>query len=77
MEHLLGPLWSAYARSLIKTQDTSGQILLHSTTEARWYFNENTIIVPRLHTGFFNIIPGVFTGFGILGTFVGLTLGLG
>lgn len=76
MERILGPLWSAYARGLVKTQDDTGRITLHSTTEARWFFNENTIIIPRLHTSFYNIIPGVFTGFGILGTFVGLTLGL-
>jgi ABC-type transporter Mla subunit MlaD len=76
MENILGSLWSAYARSLVKIQDNSGRSGLYSTTEARWFFNENTIIIPRLNTNFYNSVPGAFTGFGILGTFVGLTIGL-
>lgn len=76
MKGILGHLWLAYDRSLVRSRDNSGQISIHSTAEARWFFNENTIIIPRLNTGFYNALPGVFTGWGILGTFVGLTLGL-
>lgn len=76
MESILGNLWLAYDRSLVRSRDNSGQISIHSTAEARWFFNENTIIIPRLSIGFYNALPGVFTGWGILGTFVGLTLGL-
>lgn len=46
------------------------------TIAAEAFFNGATLIEGRLFTEFFKHLPGVFTGIGIIGTFMGLITGL-
>jgi len=50
---------------------------LNKTTEdANDYFNENSLILNNSNFRHFLTLPGIFVGIGILGTFVGLVLGI-
>lgn len=76
MTSLAGQPWKEYERTLIRKLDVDGNIRLYSTVEARLFFND-ALVNTRLNLNLYASIPGIFTGFGILGTFFGLTVGLG
>lgn len=48
-----------------------------STVAAEAIFNSQSVFEDRIHTEFFKHLPGLLTGLGIIGTFVGLINGLG
>ena len=41
------------------------------------YLNDTTVIFPKIPFGFYQAVPNLLTGFGILGTFLGLAGGVG
>ncbi|KVL17931.1 hypothetical protein WS95_18650 [Burkholderia sp. MSMB1826] len=47
-----------------------------STALAETFFTDQAIVDSRLKTDFFKHLPGVLTGLGIIGTFLGLIKGL-
>ena len=68
--------WNEYKKTLTPVQDSqSGIIRLYSTEAASDYVNF-TSITSRINIAFWQNLGGIFTGIGILGTFVGLVLGL-
>ncbi len=72
---LVGKMWNTYEKTLIhieKEEDTS----LYSTEDSELYFTSESL-APDINIGYWKNLPGVFTGLGILGTFIGLTIGLG
>ncbi|MFQ9448409.1 MAG: hypothetical protein ACLR4A_14680 [Christensenellales bacterium] len=46
------------------------------TCDVTQYINEDTVIYALGSTGFAGLAPGVMTSLGILGTFLGLVMGL-
>jgi hypothetical protein len=48
-----------------------------ATVPAETIFNSQSVYEGRIHTEFFKHLPGLLTGLGIIGTFVGLIDGLG
>lgn len=71
---LLRPSWQKYQKSLVKLQDEQGG-KVYSTVDAEEFFSFVTI-TKGLYAESFSGMAGIFTGIGILGTFVGLTAGL-
>ena len=73
-------LWKEYQGSLhIQTEERDGQLKTidtRATVPSELYFNSQTVVDNRLHTEFFKHFPSLFTGIGIIGTFIGLTHGL-
>lgn len=75
-------LWHEFRKTLHeqKELDTeTGQfevVALRPTVPAEMFFNTQVLVDNRLHTEFFKHLPGIFTGVGIIGTFMGLILGL-
>ena len=74
-------LWSEYSKTLHpqREDDTSGQsriVRWRATALAETFFTEQAIVDSRLRTEFFKHLPGVLTGLGIIGTFLGLIKGL-
>jgi ABC-type transporter Mla subunit MlaD len=51
-------------------------VTLRATVPAETYFTEELIVNSPLSAEFFKHVPGIFTGFGIIGTFLGLLFGL-
>ena len=47
-----------------------------ATTPASYYFSAQSIVDTPLHAEYFKHLPGILTGLGIIGTFLGLMLGL-
>ena len=50
---------------------------IRNTSEVSAYLNDTTIIFPRISFGFYQSVPNLLTGLGILGTFIGLAFGVG
>jgi len=77
----LSHLWNEYSKTLHpqKKDDEHGQsqiVRWRSTALAENFFTEQAIVDSRLKTEFYKHLPGVLTGLGIIGTFLGLIKGL-
>lgn len=76
----LAHLWKEYQDSLhIQRVERDGQMHIESvraTLPAEMFFNGQFVVDSRLRTEFFKHLPGLFTGTGIIGTFLGLIDGL-
>lgn len=66
--------WNQYERSLFKATSDEG-VKVFSTIDAEEYFNIKTM-TEGSGIGFWQNLAGIFTGVGLLGTFVGITIGL-
>lgn len=74
---LLKNIWIAYSKTLIKFKDDDGNDVIYSTTYAEDFFNlENVFDNNKINISFWQNIGGIFTGLGIFGTFIGLTIGV-
>jgi chromosome segregation ATPase len=51
-------------------------VALRATVPAETFFNPQAVVDNRLRTEFFKHLPGICTGLGIIGTFLGLIQGL-
>jgi hypothetical protein len=51
-------------------------VAYRSTVPAEVFFSSQALVDSRLRTEFFKHLPGIFTGLGIIGTFLGLLQGL-
>jgi hypothetical protein len=69
---LLQEEWWQYAQTFL-SQEGERQ---RTNEEAEVYFNEQNILAHRLDLRYWQALPGIFLGLGILGTFVGLTFGI-
>jgi len=75
-------LWEEFHKTLHQQKELNpktGQfeiIALRPTVPAEMFFNSQSLVDNRLRTEFFKHLPGIFTGVGIIGTFLGLILGL-
>lgn len=73
-------LWKEFQDTLHRQrEEREGQMVtvaLRATAPAEFYFNSQYVIEGRLRTEFFKHLPGIFTGVGIIGTFLGLITGL-
>jgi hypothetical protein len=84
----LGHLWTEYQHTIHKQYNQGykpasaregGQVaqpILRSTVPAASVFTTEAMVDSRLSTEFFKHLPGLFTGIGIIGTFLGLIQGL-
>lgn len=67
---LLAPVWRNFEKSLTKTKEQT-----YSTVDAAEFFSPQNL-TRGMNMTFWQSYGGIFTGLGILGTFVGLTYGL-
>lgn len=76
---LLG-LWKEFAKTLHEQRELrNGELqttAVFSTVTADAYFNPESVFEGPVNSEFFKHLPGVLTGFGIIGTFLGLIQGL-
>lgn len=76
----LSHLWREYQDTLHKQhEERDGRetvVAVRETVPAEIYFNNISLVDSWLKTEFFKHLPGIFTGIGIIGTFVGLINGL-
>ncbi len=80
----LNHLWREYKKTLFPQRTDGGNDEHGQSSIVRWratalaetFFTEQAIVDSRLKTEFFKHVPGVLTGLGIIGTFLGLIKGL-
>lgn len=81
-DRVLAHLWSEYAETLHKQKAPNSLtaveevVAVRATLPAEAFFSPQTLVDNRLHVEFFKHLPGIFTGVGIIGTFLGLINGL-
>lgn len=78
---VLAHLWSEYAKTL-HSQSEDGEngqrriVRWRATALADNFFSEQAVVDIRLKTEYYKHLPGILTGLGIIGTFLGLIIGL-
>ena len=75
-EEAFGLPWKEFVETLVLPEPDSGAPI-RNTGEVSRYLNDATIIFPRIPFGFYQAVPNLLTGVGILGTFLGLAAGVG
>ncbi|MFZ1665128.1 MAG: anti-phage ZorAB system protein ZorA, partial [Flavobacteriales bacterium] len=79
---LFNHLWTEYEQTLHKQRRINPQtgveelIAIRSTAPAEMFFSPSVLVDSQLHIEFFKHLPGILTGLGIIGTFLGLIHGL-
>ncbi len=71
-----GRAWEEFVEMLIMPPPGSGDPV-RNTSGVSNYLNETTIIFPEVNFRFFRSVPNLLMGLGILGTFLGLAVGVG
>ena len=74
----LEPLWSEFKENLIHppVESEISEPKIRNSYPAAAYFNEASLLSPRLGLRHTEALPNYFTGLGILGTFIGLSAGI-
>ena len=67
--------WQEFEDSLITRKRNENQVV-YKTDAASLFFSEGRLLEHHLNLRFWNSVPALLVGFGILGTFVGLVWGL-
>lgn len=75
-DDLIGHYWSEFWESVVITQNKNGEDQVFNTIDAHHFFNEDNLINHQINIRLYNALPGILTGLGILGTFLGLIFGL-
>lgn len=76
METDFGTPWTEFVETLILPGPGSKEPIRNSHEVSR-YLNSASIVAPEVALGFYRSMPNLLTGFGILGTFMGLAAGVG
>ncbi len=79
-ERALKAIWREYGKTLHLQQEfVDGEMkvsVVFSTVTSDAYFNPESVFEGRINSEFFKHLPGILTGLGIIGTFLGLIVGL-
>ena len=73
----LAEAWQEFDDSLIEHENhDENRKVVYKTDEASLFFSEDRLLGQRLNLRYWNSVPALLVGLGILGTFVGLVWGL-
>ena len=72
----LAEAWQEFEDSLITRQRDENREVVYKTDEASLFFSEDRLLGQHLNLRFWNSVPALLVGLGILGTFIGLVWGL-
>jgi hypothetical protein len=75
VSHPGGYLWQEFNETLIEVENNDS-VNLYSTLDAKYFFNNSTLAAEITESRMLAAVPGFLTAFGVIGTFVGLQLGL-
>ena len=75
-DKLIGHYWSEFWETIVVVKNQSGEDQVFNTIDAHHFFNEDNLINHQIDIRLYNALPGILTGLGILGTFLGLIFGL-
>ena len=72
----LADAWKEFEDSLVKRSRDNGLSIVYKTEEASIFFSEERLLAQHLNLRFWNSVPTILVGLGILGTFIGMVSGL-
>ena len=72
----LAEAWQEFEDSLITREVNEDREVVYKTDDSSLFFGEDRLLDQHLNLRFWNSVPALLVGFGILGTFVGLVWGL-
>ena len=75
-DRFIGHRWREFSETLFKVRDLQGKDVMYNAVDPAKFFNMENIVSPHINLRFYATLPGILTGLGILGTFVGLSIGL-
>lgn len=70
-----GHLWLEFDQTLVEREE-NGIVHLHNTCDAAYFFNTSTLAAGMTENRLMAAVPSFLTAIGVIGTFVGLQLGL-
>lgn len=76
MNEDFGTPWKEFVETLVLPTPGSDEPIRNTQSVSR-YLNDTSIIFPKISFDFYRSVPNLLTGFGILGTFIGLATGVG
>ena len=73
----LNEIWKNYRDTIISVEDEKlGKTKICQTIDADNFFNNDTLLKEKMNYKLLNYIPQLLVGLGLLGTFLGLSIGL-
>ena len=73
---IINHYWSEFWETVVISKNRNGEDQLFNTLDAEYFFNDENLINNQIDIRYYNTIPSILTGLGILGTFLGLMMGL-
>jgi hypothetical protein len=73
---IINHYWSEFWETVVISKNRNGEDQLFNTLDAEYFFNDENLINNQIDIRYYNAIPSILTGLGILGTFLGLMMGL-
>ncbi len=71
----LNKIWKVYNSSIVEIKE-DGKHFICQTIDADNFYNNDVLLKERMNTKILNYIPQLMVGLGLLGTFLGLSMGL-
>lgn len=71
----LNKIWKVYNSSIVEIKE-EGKHFICQTIDADNFYNNDVLLKERMNTKILNYIPQLMVGLGLLGTFLGLSMGL-
>lgn len=68
--------WREFEKSVIKIKEADKH-KIYSTTSAEYHFNEQSLVRDQLNVRLLNSAAGILVTLGLIGTFIGISAGLG
>lgn len=75
-ENSVGHLWLEFDETLLEVKGSDDVIRLYNTFDADYFFNTSSLAGGSTENRMIAAVPGFLTAIGVIGTFVGLQLGL-
>jgi len=75
-KHLGGHAWQEFNESLIEATDGNNNTKLYNTIDSEHFFNSSTLANKITESRMLAAVPGFLTAIGVVGTFIGLQMGL-
>ena len=72
----LAEAWQEFEGSLVTRSRDNNRRIVYKTEEASLFFSEERLLAQHLNLRFWNSVPTILVGLGILGTFIGMVYGL-
>jgi hypothetical protein len=74
----IGHAWSEFRECLIVPggEELENGVSIRNTLDPAHYFNRESVVSSRMNLRYYDSVPGLLTGLGILGTFIGLAAGI-